>query len=373
MGPMPRPALRIALGVGCLRQRGVDGAQLAHTRRSVDRRPNQGVTKRHPSAQRDQPQVLSRRRRLGIDAEVFGGAPQQGDVPQRLNGGGEQEPPGIGGHGLELAQKPLLDASRHRRRVVRSEAELEFRRRQPSRQLEQCERVTTGFGDNAVTYAPVEGTCRHRVEQRACIFVAEPADPQFGEPSENRRHGGLAHREQHCDRIGIEAPRDELEGQRRGGVEPLGIVDEANEWRTVGHLGEQTQHGQAEEERVWRRAHREAEDCADCSALWSGQVVETVEHRHAHAVQSRERERHLGLDSGRPCHPARRSALAYVLEQRGLADPGLASEHEDPALAGLRVVEKAVERLALVATAPERVLGGVTRHLPHPQVGTLGT
>ena len=49
------------------------------------------------------------------------------------------------------------------------------------------------------------------------------------------------------------------------------------------------------------------------------------------------------------CDSASGCALDQVVRQRGLADPGLAAQHEDTALTCLRVFEHAVKRLALAA------------------------
>ena len=48
----------------------------------------------------------------------------------------------------------------------------------------------------------------------------------------------LARGEDEPDPLGEQAPRDEPEGLRRGLIEPLGVVDDAEERVLLGDLGE---------------------------------------------------------------------------------------------------------------------------------------
>ena len=97
---------------------------------------------------------------------------------------------------------------------------------------------------------------------------------------------------------------DERERQRRGLVQPLRVVDDAQQGTFLGRLGQQAEHGEADQEPIRRRPRGQAEDRPQRVTLWAGQPLETIEQRYAQLVQAGERQLHLGLDS-RP--PARRS------------------------------------------------------------------
>ena len=66
-------------------------------------------------------------------------------------------------------------------------------------------------------------------------------------------------------------------------------------------------------------------------ALRPGQAVQLAEQRRAQLVQAGERELHLRLDPDGPRDAAaRRRCSTQVVQQRGLADPGVAAQHQAP-------------------------------------------
>jgi hypothetical protein len=82
---------------------------------------------------------------------------------------------------------------------------------------------------------------RH-AEQTACVFVVQAPHDEFGQPSKRLLVSGVAHREHEGDRLGHEPPRDECERQRGRLIEPLSIVDDANDRLLLGNLGQQPEH-----------------------------------------------------------------------------------------------------------------------------------
>jgi hypothetical protein len=63
-----------------------------------------------------------------------------------------------------------------------------------------------------------------------------------------------------------------------------------------------------------------------------------------------EGELHLGLDSGDPGDAEARCMTSAMVQERGLADAGLAADDEDRALAAADLPQDAVERVALVGS-----------------------
>jgi hypothetical protein len=59
--------------------------------------------------------------------------------------------------------------------------------------------------------------------------------------------------------IRLETAGDERQRQHGGVIEPLRVVDDAQEGTLVGSLGEQAQHAQSDEKPVWGRSGAEPE------------------------------------------------------------------------------------------------------------------
>ena len=93
-------------------------------------------------------------------------------------------------------------------------------------------------------------------QQRARVAVAEPADRQLGEPGEDVVAAARPRGAHERDPLGEEAAGDEPEDLRRGVVEPLRVVDDADERLLLGDLGEQRQRGEPDQEPVGRRRRR---------------------------------------------------------------------------------------------------------------------
>ena len=95
-------------------------------------------------------------------------------------------------------------------------------------------------------------------------------------------------------------------------------------------------------------------------SLRAGQCLEPVEHRRAQLMQAGEGELHLGLDARDPGDAALRGLLGDVLQQRRLADPGLAAQDQHRALPRADALQQAVQHLALVAAALQHGAGSLS-------------
>ena len=69
----------------------------------------------------------------------------------------------------------------------------------------------------------------------------------------------IAGREHHADVVGRQPPRHEPQRLHRGLVEPLRVVDQANQRLVPGGLRQQAEHGQPDQEPVRRRTGGDAE------------------------------------------------------------------------------------------------------------------
>ena len=98
---------------------------------------------------------------------------------------------------------------------------------------------------------------------------------------------------------------DETEDLRRGVVEPLRVVDNADQRLLLGDLGEQCQRGQPDQKPVGRRTGASAEHRRKRVALRDGQPVEVVQHGSAELMEAAVGQLHLRLNAdGRRDVPA---------------------------------------------------------------------
>jgi hypothetical protein len=220
--------------------------------------------------------------------------------------------------------------------------------------------VATGLGDDRLADTLVQRPRDPSGKQQPCIVVTEPIDDQLGQSPE--RWAGLARHEQHRDRLREQPARDERERQCRCLIQPLRIVNHAEQWPLFGHLRQQTEHGQTDHEPIWRFPAAQSKRHAQRFMLWSRQALESTEHRRAQLLQGGERELHLRLDPDRAREHQVRGRPDRVVQQRRLAHPRLASEYESTAFTPAHRVEYAVERRALGVASSQ---GGVGGHPPN--------
>ena len=93
---------------------------------------------------------------------------------------------------------------------------------------------------------------------------------------------------------------------RRRPIEPLCIVDDADERLLLGHLRQQAQHCQTDQKAVRCISRAEPERGTQRIALRPRQRVEPIQHLPAQLMQAGERKLHFGLDT---CSRARRDTL----------------------------------------------------------------
>ena len=169
-----------------------------------------------------------------------------------------------------------------------------------------------------------------------------------------------AGREYHRDTFCLETARDEREDLSRGAIEPLLVVDHAEQWLLLCHVREEAQDRQGDREPVRRRLGTHAERRPQRVALGRRQLLEALQHRRQQLMQAGVGELHLRLDAGGAHHTAARRSVDQVLQQRGLAHARFAPQHQGPALTRANGVDEPVEQLQFVA--PGLQLSGTGSH-----------
>jgi hypothetical protein len=166
----------------------------------------------------------------------------------------------------------------------------------------------------------VQRAGHHRVQQRARIGLLQSLDHQLRQP--RQLAAGNARREDQADWFRRQAARHEAKDMRRGTVQPLPVIDQAEQ------------------------------------------------HRRAQLVHPGEGELQIGLDTGDARHPAAKRLLGQVVQQGRLAHTRLPADHQGPALTGPNRVEEPLQQIAFAASAPQ-LPGGSTqarRWASHEQV-----
>jgi hypothetical protein len=169
------------------------------------------------------------------------------------------------------------------------------------REFEEREWVSACFGKEALAYGSVEAARDHGVEQYACVGGCEPVELEGGKACEVFEVFAACDRER--DRVGGQAASDESERPRRLGIEPLCVVDDAQEWLRGSCLGQEAEGGEPDEVAVRGLARAQSECDSQRFALWCRQHVDRVEHQPAQLLQTCVREVDLALDTGCPGDP----------------------------------------------------------------------
>ena len=347
-GQMPCPTVWINFPIGRLGQCEVHTPALIDWRGSVDRGANQRMTEPHGFLDREQP--IRGVSRGNLDPEPFGCTPDEQRVADRLGGGDQQQEPRSGRNRFNSVLKALLEPSRQRlpRGVQQTETTGKLLYRQPTGQLQEREGIASRLGDDAIADPLVEPKHDARTQKRARVPVPEPKNLQLREPA--KLPGGRARRKEKSDWLREEPPRDEGERLGRHLVQPLRVVDDAEERTLLCRPRKQRQDRQPDEESIRRRPCGPAERDLECAALWRRELLHGFEQRRTQLVQGRERELHLRLDTRGLKDPHVCCRFNGIVQERCLPDPGLAVNQQRATLAGAERGDDVIEQGALRTT-----------------------
>jgi hypothetical protein len=229
LGPVPGTAVGIDLRIGRPRQRAMRLPPVVRRGRPVDRRADQRVAEGYPGAYGEQPVRLSPGRCFDPDPEPGGRPPQQRRVAGRLGRGQQEQEPGRRWERGDPPPEDVLNATSERPRVRQPEPAGQVRRGYPAGQFEQGQRVAAGFGDDPVPDPLIWPPRDDRGKQRPGIRVRESRQRQPGQPSQAAAPGRIPGAEQQGDRFGVQPPGREPQRLRRGLVQPLRVIDQAQQ------------------------------------------------------------------------------------------------------------------------------------------------
>ncbi len=246
--------------------------------------------------------------------------------------------------------------ARHRRPAVTAEADGEIGVREPAVQFQQRQRVAAGLRDDPVGDPGVERPRHHRRQQLPGLGVGQSVHPHLRQAARDVVVGRLTGGEDQRDRLGVQASRHERQDQLGRLVEPLHVVDQADQRTGGGGLGEQAEHRQAEDQGRRRPALTQPERHVQRVPLRVRQTAEVAEQGCAELLQRRVRDIGFGLHPGATHDLTAGRGPGEMVEQGGLAGAGLAPQHQRPALTSTDVTQQPIE--------------GVPFPLPPPQLET---
>ena len=348
-------------------ERGARAGGSSQRRGPVDSRSHERVTESNAHSELEEPGARRRYGRLGADTQQLGRAPHGQGIAHRLGRGDEQELPAAGRKPAQPPPEALLDMTGERRTCRQPESTGQLGMAEAVRQLQQRQRIPTGFRHDPVANPLVQRARDHRREQGARVVACEAVDHQLRKP--RQLPAELALGEHHRDPLRAHSPRYEGERLRRLAIEPLRIVHLPEHRPLGGHVGEKRQRCQPDEKSVrWLAGPTQPEGRGQRVALRLRQKAQAIQHRQAELMQGGEGKLHLGLD---PCGPhdlAARRLRLQVVQQRGLADPRLAAQDKRSAVARKNSRDNSIEGLALAPATPQSAAVAAARCRHHERL-----
>ena len=218
------------------------------------------------------------------------------------------------------------------------------------------------LGDDLVADRRVERAAHAVQQQRACSAVVEPLDGHLGEPGEEIVTEARSRRAYERDPLARKPAGGETDDLRGRLVEPLRVVDHADERPLRSKLRQQAEYGQTDDKAIGRRFRAQAERRRERIALRGGQALPEIEHRAAKLMQPPVCKLHLGLDARSSCDTTPGRPSHQVLQQRRLAGPQLATQDQHPTLTPPGTLQQCIECVPLATPTMERWPAVTIRH-----------
>ena len=274
----------------------------------------------------------------------------------RLVGGGDQQR-------LAGSRRQPIDALGEGRTEPRGQRQRRGKRglarellvRERDGQLEQRQRVPGGLVDQPRANGR-RRPGRAVIEQQMSGCVIKAPDDKVIQPRRVEAPAFTIPRaEQDRHPLGDEPSSHERQRMPGWDIKPLCIVDQAHDRPRFGRGRQQRQCSRRDQEAIATFSRCQTKRRRQRLALWLGDTVELVDDRPQQAMQPGERQVRLPLDSGhaKDHHLGGTARRGGIVEQRGLAHPGLGPDHERTALTPSGVPEQTVDHGTLASPAEE--------------------
>jgi hypothetical protein len=325
-GSVPGAAVTVLLAVERLDQRQMDCLALGEAGALVHRGTDQRVTEVDRLRELQKPLVLGFLERPHLDAERLRPAHQDRGIAGLVGGGEEQQLLTLLGEPAGALEELGLQPGAQRQRLGRICAVERLV------QLQQREGIAAGRGHQPVANVGRHFSARELRQQPARGIGVDPLELELRDPGgvERARLAGASAEDQ-GDRLGLEPAGDE--GERVGGglVQPMGVVDHAEQRLLLRGGGEQAEQCRGDQEAVVGGRRRLAQRAAQGGGLRLRDLIEVIEQRARQLVHRGERELELRLHPRGPDDSEVGRLVGGVRQQRRFADPRLATDHQHAA------------------------------------------
>ena len=252
-------------------------------------------------------------------------------------------------------EEHALDVRRQRNLIREPFGAGELPGRESLGKLDEGEGVAGRLTDQAIADGRGDLAIDGVRDELARSGVVEAVEHELGQAA--GVEAGVAHAvasgEEHDDALALQPPRDEQQRVGRRHVEPLRVVDEAQDRPFLGELRQQRQHGDRDQEPVVAAALPEAQRALERGGLGRGQVVAQSQGGPDELMQAGERELGLRLDAASREDVRADREDASLVEERGLADARLAPDDECPAAGRAGGLEQPDDVLAFPPASAE--------------------
>jgi hypothetical protein len=189
-----------------------------------------------------------------VESEVLGGTPQEFGIAGRLGCGEQEYPSGGCWEPRYPSQETCFNPTRNwdRRWPRQCESPCELGRRQTTRKLKQGKRVAVCFRKNSLKNLTVKRIWKGQAQEGASGGHIETIDGQAWQPVEIAGDGSSA--KQECDGFRGQSTSRDSERLSRALVEPLCIVNDAQDRSGDSQLGYQAKEREPYDQSVGRRA-----------------------------------------------------------------------------------------------------------------------
>ena len=239
----------------------------------------------HCTVQRQQALRLRGVRGRLRDPKLLRCTPQERKVADRFCRRQEQQPPRVAREPRQPAREALLDPRGQRQRRRQTETAGELGGRQPARELQERERIPACLGDDPLEHGLVQPRHEDGLQQRPRIPAAQRLHAELREAAPPSAH--LTRRKRERDPLRQQAARHERERSRRCAVEPLRVVDDAQQRLLLGSFGEEAENREPDEKRARRLSGAEPEGDAERVTLRIRETLAELEKRRTELLQRR--------------------------------------------------------------------------------------
>ena len=352
-GAVPGASIGIELGIRRLSQSSMDAMPVVHGGGAVAGGSDQRMGELHPYSDLEQPGVHRRGGGTHVDTEEGRGTAEQHHIAERFGGSRESQQPGVGRESQQACEVAELDLADHRMVAGEPESSGHFRRGPGARQFQQREGVAVAFRDDLVGHFRIERTVHTAEQERAGIAIADPGEQQRRQAFEEVVTDPGPRRADEADPLGEQPAGDEAENLRRRLVQPLRILDEADQRSLFGGFRDEGQRRQCDQEPIGNASAGQPEHRRERVTLRSRQPVEMVQERGAQLMETAVGQLHLRLQAGHLGYLPAGELPGQIAEQCCLPDARVATQYQDPARAGQYFGDQPVECLALAAPSQQ--------------------